>query len=97
MAASIYDNAESYNLMTPCLLSTDYIRKTDIQIRNGGIEMVVKQFLLIMCRKNDHAYMNSHPKFMQKVFANKERHKFFINNLSRKIFRPQCMGIEEML
>ena len=36
MAASIYDNAESYNLMTPCLLSTDYIRKTDIQIRNRG-------------------------------------------------------------
>ena len=45
IAASIYDNAESYNFMMPCLLSTDYIRKTYIQIRIGGIEMLSDFYL----------------------------------------------------
>ena len=68
MAASIYDNAESYNFMMPCLLSTDYIRRTYIQIRIGGIE-IVKRFLLIMCTKNDHGYIEFSPKIYAESFC----------------------------
>ena len=68
IAASIYDNAESCNFMMPCLRSTDYITKTDIEIRTGGIE-ILNWLLSYNVYKNDHGYTEFSPKIYAESFC----------------------------
>ena len=54
--------------MMPCLRSTDYITKTDIEIRTGGIE-ILNWLLSYNVYKNDHGYTEFSPKIYAESFC----------------------------